>query len=194
MPPRHENQHDIQHENLVQEISPDLPGQHDHEHHDRTAVERQQVDITHQRPAPLPEIEADILGDIVAITLTQTPQHPLQHRRSLHLQHRVPAVQEIKELYKKDNVLLSDFGEIIKKELGEDYFLLNEHYDFISLYDKNINEIAYARHNHDYIDMRSNLLNLFSIETIKELEQSLILISKYFKDDESIKTNTPAYK
>lgn len=103
-------------------------------------------------------------------------------------------LQEVKELCKKDNVLLSDFGEIIKKELGEDYFLLNEHYDFISLYDKNNNEIAYARHNHDYMDMRSNLLNIFSIETIKELEQSLILISKYFKDDESVKTNTPAYK
>lgn len=95
-------------------------------------------------------------------------------------------LQEIKELYKKDNVLLSDFGEIIKKELGEGYFLLSEHYDFISLYDKNINEIAYARHNNNYMTMRSDLLNLFSIETIKELEQSLILISKYFKDVKTI--------
>lgn len=95
-------------------------------------------------------------------------------------------LQEVKELYKKDNVLLSDFGEIIKKELGEGYFLLNEHYDFISLYDKNINEIAYVRHNHNHMTMNSNLLNLFSIETIKELEESLILISNYFKDIETI--------
>ena len=95
-------------------------------------------------------------------------------------------LQEVKELYKKENVLLSDFGNIIKKELGEGYFLLSEHYDFISLYDKNINEIAYARHNHNHMTMNSNLLNLFSIETIKELEQSLILISDYFKDIEKI--------
>ena len=83
--PHGKQQNDVQHDYLIEDIKPDLPDQHDDKHYDRTPVEGQQVDHTHQFLALLAEPDADILRYIIPITGMQAAEHSLQGRGSFHL-------------------------------------------------------------------------------------------------------------
>lgn len=62
---------DVQHDDFIQIIRPDVSGEHDDEHDERAAVEGHEVDVTHQMLTLAAEIGANLLREVVAITPVQ---------------------------------------------------------------------------------------------------------------------------
>ena len=92
------HQDDVQDDDFVQIIRPDVAGKHDDEHDERAAVEGHEVDVAHQMLALAAEIGADLRREVVAITPMQVVEHLLEDGRRLHLDQRVPTIKQVEEL------------------------------------------------------------------------------------------------
>ena len=91
-------QYDVQDDNLIKEINPNLTDQNDNEHDQCPPIESHQIDQAHQATAFLTECQTDIIRNVITITIMKLLEHPLQNRRSVHLKHRIPAIQKVKKL------------------------------------------------------------------------------------------------